>query len=130
MPASASEQDLAALQGIWKQVAFEEDGNPEAIDSYGGSPELLTTFHGRHFFVRSTSGQLLLEGTFVLDASTTPKTIDWTDGMGADADKTLPAIYRLEGDGFTFIAAEHGTPRPMNFKTLPGQTMRSFLRQV
>jgi uncharacterized protein (TIGR03067 family) len=121
---------LAALQGTWKQVAFEEDGNPDTIDSYGGSSELLTTFRDQHFSVRSVSGQLLLEGTFVLDASTTPKTIDWTDSMGADAGKTLPAIYRLDDECFTFIAAAPGTPRPMNFKTIPGQTLRSFLRQV
>lgn len=130
MSASASEQDLAALQGTWKQVTFEEDGNPHALDSYGGSSGSVTTFRGNFFSVHAASGQLLLEGTFTLDASQTPKTIDWTDSIGTDAGKMLPAIYKLEGQCFTFIAAEPGTPRPVDFKTLPGQTMRSFVRQT
>ena len=129
MPApSASELDLAALQGTWKQVAFEEDGNPDAIDSYGDLFGSLTTFQGNQFSVRSSAGQLLLEGSFVLDASPTPKTIDWIDDIGADAGKTLAAIYLLEGDRFRFIAAEPGAPRPVVFHTAPGQTMRGFAR--
>jgi uncharacterized protein (TIGR03067 family) len=119
-----------ALQGTWKQVAFEEDGNPDAPDAYGDPSGSLTTFRGNHFSVRDSTGRLLLEGTFALDVSTTPKTIDWTDSMGADAGKTLPAIYRLEGDRFTFIAAGPGASRPIAFKTLPSQTLRSFLRQA
>ena len=111
-------------------MAFEENGVPDAPDSYGESSTLLTTFRGNHFSVHGSSGQLLLEGTFVLDASRSPKTIDWTDSMGDDAGKRLAAIYTLEEDRFTFIAADPGTPRPATFKTLPGQTMRSFVRQA
>jgi uncharacterized protein (TIGR03067 family) len=125
---SASELDLRALQGTWKQVAFEEDDNPDAPDSYGDTSGSLTTFRGNHFSVRGNSGQLLLEGTFALDASTTPKSIDWTDSIGADAGKTLPAIYELEGDHFVFVAADEHLPRPAEFRTAPGLTMRSFLR--
>ena len=128
MPVSASERDLTALQGTWKQVAFEEDGNPDAIDSYGDSSGSLTTFRGNHFSVRGNSEQLLLEGTFALDASRTPKTIDWTDSTGADAGKTLPAIYKLEGDHFVFVAADEHASRPAEFRTAPGLTMRTFLR--
>ena len=126
MPASAS--DVAKLQGTWKQVAFEEDGNPDAPDSYGDTSGFLTTFRGNHFSVRANTGRLLLEGTFALDASRTPKTIDWTDSIGADAGKTLPAIYELEGDHFVFVAAGEHSPRPAEFRTAPGLTMRSFLR--
>jgi len=128
LPASASDRDLAALKGTWKQVAFEEDGNPDAIDGYGASSGSLTTFRGNHFSVRGNFGQLLLEGTFALDACRTPKTIDWTDSMGADAGKTLPAIYELEGDDFVFVAADEHAPRPAEFRTAPGLTMRTFLR--
>jgi uncharacterized protein (TIGR03067 family) len=117
-----------ALRGAWKQVAFEEDGNPDAIDSYGDSLGFLTTFRGNHFSVRGNSGELLLEGTFALDATHTPKTIDWTDSMGADAGKTLPAIYKLEGDHFVFVAADEHAPRPREFRTAPGLTMRTFVR--
>src|SRR3954462_7745004 len=104
--------DLAALQGSWQQVGFEENGVVDPPDTYG-APGAITTFHQKHFAVRTVEGLLLLEGTFELDAS--PNTIDWTDTMGADAGKTLPAIYSLEGDRFIFIAAEPGAPRPTEF---------------
>ncbi|MFP3374189.1 TIGR03067 domain-containing protein, partial [Pseudomonas sp. SIMBA_068] len=74
-------------------------------------------------------GEILLAGRFELDASTTPKSITWTDAIGEDAGKQLPASYRLDGDDFVFIAAHEGMPRPTVFSTGPGQTMRTFVRR-
>jgi len=119
--------DLAALQGIWQQVAFEENGVPDAPDSTG-APDALTLIDGHHFQVRTLAGELLLEGRFTLDASVTPKAITWIDAMGPDAGMPLPASYRLEGDRFVFIAADAGAARPLAFRTVPGLTMRSFVR--
>ena len=121
--------DLAALQGIWRQVAFEENGDPAAIDRTG-APDALTTIDGHHFAVRTPQGELLLEGRFTLDASVTPKAITWIDAVGPDTGKPLPASYRLEGDRFMFIAADAGAPRPTTFRTVPGLTMRTFVRHV
>lgn len=128
MTATATECDLATLQGTWQQVAFEEDGIADPPDSTG-APGALTTICGRHFSVRTTDGTLLLEGTFELDASTTPKAITWIDAIGVDRGKRLPASYQLEGDHFVFIAADAGMPRPTTFKTTPGLTMRMFVRE-
>jgi uncharacterized protein (TIGR03067 family) len=125
---SESERDLAALQGPWEQVALEVDGvsNPPDPHTVDGA---LTTFVGDQFSVRTTGGELLLAGTFTLDASTHPKSITWIDSMGDDKDRPLPAIYRLDGDTFVFIAADAGAPRPTLFETAPGQTMRTFVRK-
>jgi uncharacterized protein (TIGR03067 family) len=124
-----SAQDLAALQGTWAQVGFEENGVVNPPDSYEGAMGALTTIKGNHFSVRATDGRLLLEGTFSLDAALTPKTIDWMDAIGPDAGKRLPAIYRLNGDHFAFVAADADMPRPRAFHTGPGQTMRIFIRR-
>ncbi|MGN2251589.1 TIGR03067 domain-containing protein [Frateuria sp. GZRe14] len=121
--------DLAALQGVWRQVAFEENGVPDAPDSTG-APDALTIIDGDHFCVRTPQGEMLLEGRFMLDASVTPKAITWIDAMGPDAGMPLPASYRLEGDRFVFIAADAGAPRPTTFRTVPGLTMRSFVRHA
>lgn len=123
----ADARDLAALQGGWEQIAFEADGRLDAPDSEGAA-HALTTIRGDHFAVHTRAGQLLLEGRFLLDASTTPRSITWIDAIGADAGKQLPASYRLEGDRFVFIAADEGMPRPLEFHTTPGLTMRSFVR--
>lgn len=123
-----SRQDLQALQGVWEQVAWEVDGILDPPDDLSPAG-VLTTFRDDHFAVCTAEGALLLEGSFTLDASADPKMITWTDTMGPDSGKQLPAIYQLEGDTFIFIAADEGAPRPTRFRTAPGQTMRSFVRR-
>jgi len=123
-----SSRDLAALQGAWEQISFEENGIPNAPDQTG-APDAITTFAENHFAVRTPEGVVLLEGHFELDASTSPKSVDWIDAIGPDAGKRLPAIYQLDGDHFIFIAADEGAPRPTAFHTGAGQTMRSFVRR-
>jgi uncharacterized protein (TIGR03067 family) len=123
-----SERDFAALQGKWEQVAHEADGIIGPPDEHG-APGAITTFKGNHFAVHTVEGALLLEGIFVLDASLDPKAVTWVDAIGDDAGKHLPASYVLEGDHFQFIAGDEGAPRPVVFRTAPGQTMRTFVRK-
>ena len=123
-----SSRDVADLQGIWDQVALEADGISNPPDELGATGA-VATFSGNHFTAHTTEGVLLLEGMFTLDASLTPKAINWFDSIGPDKGKQLPGIYRLEGNLFVFIAADEGAPRPKSFRTGPGQTMRSFVRR-
>lgn len=123
-----SERDLAALQGVWEQVAHEADGIVNAPDEFA-MPGALTTIQGHHFAVHTREGEMLLEGVFMLNASVTPKAITWIDAVGADAGKHLPASYVLDGDRFVFIAADEGCPRPNTFQTEPGLVMRTFIRR-
>ena len=89
----------------------------------------ITTIEGCRFSVRAFGGELLLEGTFALNASLRPKAITWLDSIGPDAGKRLPASYKLNGDCFVFIAAGEGDPRPTEFRTKSGQVMREFARK-
>lgn len=123
-----SRRDVAALQGSWEQIGLEADGISDPPDIHG-APGALTTFVGDQFAVRTVDGSLLLAGAFTLDASTTPKSITWIDSMGSDTGKKLPASYKLDGDYFVFIAGDEGAPRPTVFQTVPGQTMRTFVRR-
>jgi uncharacterized protein (TIGR03067 family) len=123
-----SSQDEAALQGMWEQVALDMDGIPNPVDALS-PPGMVTTFRGNHFAVHTAEGSLLLEGSFTLDEAADPKAITWTDTMGSDAGKQLAAIYTLDGDAFTFIAADAGAPRPTDFRGGPGKTMRRFVRR-
>jgi uncharacterized protein (TIGR03067 family) len=122
-----SDHDLEALQGSWRQVGLEVEGILNPPDDLS-PPGAITFFTDSHFTVRTAGGVLLLEGTFALDASVTPKAIDYVDSMGLEKGKRLAAIYKLEGDIFTFIAASERDPRPTTFRTGPGQTMRTFIR--
>jgi uncharacterized protein (TIGR03067 family) len=106
--------DLERLQGTWRQTRGDSD--------YG---EGMTTFAGTHFTVRD-GDRITLEGDFVIDERA--KTINWIDSIGLDAGKTLPAIYRLDDDHFTFVAANAGMARPTKFEPGPGEVMRAFVR--
>jgi uncharacterized protein (TIGR03067 family) len=121
--------DLRALQGFWEQVALEINGvnlPQDDLSPDGG----ITCFNGNRFTVHAADNTLLLEGTFELDESATPKQIDYIDSIGPDAGKELPAIYKLEGDVFTFVAAGEGSSRPTIFRTGPGEVMRTFARRT
>ncbi len=106
---SEADRDLAILQGQWKQIGFEENGLDVSV--------------------RASDGELLLAGTFTLDASVRPKAITRMDSIGADAGKRLPASYALNSDHFVFIAADEGASRPTEFRTKPGQILRRFVRK-
>ncbi|MGY2041192.1 TIGR03067 domain-containing protein [Pseudomonas pergaminensis] len=126
---SISDPDVQALQGAWEQTALEDSGVLNPIDAHS-APGALTTITGDRFEVKTVSGEVLLAGRFFLDSSTVPKSITWIDAIGEDAGKQLPASYRLEGDEFVFIAADESMPRPIEFNTGPGQTMRTFVRRT
>ena len=119
--------DLERLQGTWTQTRFEENGIIDPPDVHGGRGT-ITTIEGDTFAVHRPGGELLLAGRFILDPTTTPRSITWIDSMGDDAGKSLPASYVLEGDSFVFIAADEGMARPVEFVTLPGLTLRGFVR--
>ena len=125
-PGTADAAEVAKLQGAWRQVRLEADGieNPAEEFDAGGT----TVFSGTTFTVYNLDGSVVLEGSFSIDASTSPKAIDWIDSIGPDAGKALPASYELDGDTFVFIAGNEGSRRPTAFATKMGETMRSFVR--
>lgn len=119
--------ELERLQGTWTQIGYERDGVAEPLDELGWGPR--TTFVGDSFVVTLADGSIPIKGTFKIDPTRNPKTVDWTDTIGEDAGKTLLAIYRLEEDRFTFCAAYPGLERPTEFKTRPGQVLRISERE-
>jgi uncharacterized protein (TIGR03067 family) len=115
-------EELKKLQGTWKQIALEKDGLPESVDEFGLEP--TSTFVDDTYVVTLADGTIAIKGTFKLDPTQVPKTIDWTDTFGADAGQTFLAIYSLEGDRLIFCAADDGQERPTEFRTGPGQVLR------
>lgn len=120
-------QDLERLQGAWEQTEMEDSGIVNPPDEHS-APGALTLIEGERFRVVTMEGQVLLAGSFTLDSTTTPKSITWIDSIGADAGQLLPASYQLTEEEFVFIAADSGQPRPTQFRTGPGQTLRRFVR--
>jgi uncharacterized protein (TIGR03067 family) len=121
-------EEIKKLQGTWKQIAYERDGIVEPLDEQGWEPRV--TFSGDTFVVTLADGSIPIKGTYKLDPTRKPKTIDWSDAIGEDAGKTLLAIYTLEGDCFAFCAAYPGQERPTEFSTRPGQVLRISQREM
>jgi uncharacterized protein (TIGR03067 family) len=120
------EEELKRFQGTWKQIAYERDGVTEPADEQGWNP--ITTFTVEEFVVTLADGSIPIRGTYRIDPTRNPKTVDWTDTIGEDAGKTLLAIYSFQEDRFTFCAAYTGMERPTEFRTRPGQVLRVFER--
>jgi len=123
------EKEIAKLQGTWQQIGYERDGVREPIDDEKGwKPRMTVT--GITFVVTIADGSIPIQGTFKLDPTQYPKTIDLTDTHGADAGKTFLAIYLLEDDRFVFCAADEGLKRPTQFKTKLGEVLRTMQREA
>jgi len=121
-------EEMKKLQGTWKQIAYERDGVTEPLDEQGWEPRV--TFTGDAFVVALSDGSIPIKGTYKLDPTRNPKTIDWSDTIGEDAGKTLLAIYSLEGDRLVFCAAYPGQERPTEFRTRPGHVLRISQRET
>src|SRR5262249_38938548 len=113
----ADKKDKDKLQGNWNAISSELGGKekPEAKEN-------SLAFKGDEFSV-TRGGEVFLKGTFKVDSSKNPKTIDMKIKEGRDdyEGETARGIYKLEGDGLTWRVGEPGSGnRPMAFATKEG----------
>lgn len=126
--ADDAKKDQDAMQGDWVVVSGERDGMPlppEVIKS------LKRTVKGDQSTVMQ-NGKLANQGTFKLDPSKKPKTIDFTFAEPEEAKgKVMMGIYELEGDTFKVCFAPPGAPRPTEFagKAGTGTTFATWKRE-
>ena len=81
----------SALEGTW--VVQSINGQPAG----DGSQEMTLTFAGANYH-QSVAGQVNERGTFKVDATKKPMTIDLTIVEGSDAGKTQPGVFEVSGD--------------------------------
>ena len=113
-PAAAS---AAALQGTW----IFESINGEAPGE--GAPEMTLTFSGKNYH-QTVGAEVNERGTFTVDVSRKPMTIDLTIVEGADAGKSQPGIFELSGDTLRAnFALPGGTTRPADMKPSEGSLL-------
>jgi uncharacterized protein (TIGR03067 family) len=110
----AAKKELKALQGAWKVVAAEHDGEP--LDRIVGG---TMTVKDNNFDIK-TAGGTELKGDLILDPAKSPKRIDLAHQDGPLKDKTWQGIYELKGDTLKICYAEADSEkeRPSEFKTL------------
>jgi uncharacterized protein (TIGR03067 family) len=128
MPSQGEEPktDTDKIQGTWKLVRLEEDGNLNPGEIVNGS-ELVFKGDALTFVDDKPGGTKF---TYKLDPSTKPAGLDITHADGKKKGETLKGIYSLEGDSLKIC---FGKPdqRPKDFtaKAMSGQWILMLKRE-
>jgi uncharacterized protein (TIGR03067 family) len=114
-PRAADPHNTKSLQGDWIPVKGELGGKP--------MPDaLLKTISlklGNGTYDVSVGGQAD-QGTYEVDASTTPKSMVIKGTVGPNAGRTIPAIYELEDQTLRLCYDLSGAQRPREFSSAVG----------
>ena len=113
------EKDYERLSGTWILTSGVVDGRPVA-EEVRNKTKLVTM---RDKFTLSTGAQTGTseDGTFTIDPTKSPKTVDSVQGSGPDKGKTLLGVYEIIDDNHKRACwAPAGKPRPTDFTSTPG----------
>jgi uncharacterized protein (TIGR03067 family) len=106
------------LEGKWVIESLTRNGQDQSAGYKGGTR--VNTGDKYSMIPPAGSTAKAAAGTFALDTSKTPATIDMKPGSGRYEGKTLPGIYKLERDTLTVAFAEPGKDRPTAFESKSG----------
>ncbi len=110
-PGDPTEADLALFQGTWRHESMEVDGKPADIASFRDTPLRI---QGNTF----TQGPV--KGTFTIDATKPPRTIDLTFTDGDTKGLRMQGIYELDATTYKLCVAGPGADRPKRFDSKSG----------
>ena len=105
---TAKRSDLQLMQGKWQPVEIIANGKTLEADVLNA---IKVTMHENTYKTERPNG--VDEGTFKLDESTSPKTINLTSDSGKD----IPAIYEISDDTFKACYALGNASKPTEFKS-------------
>jgi uncharacterized protein (TIGR03067 family) len=112
--AESIRKDTAALQGAWKVIGSEQDGEKVPADDL---KDLFLIFKGDAIYIRE-GGKSEEKFSFKLDPARKPKHIDLTIQFGPNKGKVDRAIYELDGSRLRIcIQSSKDAPRPSDFST-------------
>ncbi len=115
----ATKKDLEKVQGDWAQVSFVVDGGKLPDDE---AQALFRSMKDDKYTIFQFK-KVIGKGTFKIDASRKPKTIDAATIVGG-RELTLLGIYELDQDTLKLCFAPPGKPRPTDFTSRKGSEHR------
>jgi uncharacterized protein (TIGR03067 family) len=113
-PDDAAKQDLQRYQGTWAAVSIVNPDGRKATEAELRDTRLVVA--GNTFTL--TSKDLTVSGTFTLDPSRSPKTIDVFVGDTKKTENKLVGIYQIDGEIRRSSFALSGQARPRDFSAL------------
>ncbi len=120
VPAGSQQSEEAAerakLAGTW--TGFVVEGRGEMPDR---GPARISELVIAATVIRARDGQMNMgEGSYRMDLSAKPRTLDAHGLVGPTRGKTYLGIYQLEGDTLRWCVANSDKPRPTEFLTRRG----------
>ena len=110
--AESPASETARLKGRWNLTEeFYQGKKMPAEDT-----KTVLVFNADSTWHVEAGGETVAGGTFKVDPSTRPKTIDYGVTQGEDSGKTFYAIYDISGDNFKHCG-ERGGARPQTFES-------------
>ena len=114
-PRDPDAADLQRMQGDWMVATMKVNGTVLTDDE---ARVLFRTIAGNNYTI-SRFSKPIASGTFTIDATATPRTIDSTPAGSPDG-KPLLGIYEFDGDKLRICNAPPGKPRPKDFEARLG----------
>jgi uncharacterized protein (TIGR03067 family) len=108
-------KEIERFEGTWKFESLELDEAKVPTDSFKDSKLVIK---GDKFTYKE--GDAEYGGTFKVDVSKKPKTIDITFTAGPEKGKSFKGIYELDGDTYKVCLDPKGKDRPTKFETKKG----------
>jgi uncharacterized protein (TIGR03067 family) len=119
--------DLAKMQGDWMVHSMRSEGMDVPADD---AQSLFRTIEGDKYTI-SRYTKRAGQGTFKIDATQSPKTID-SQPTTPPGTKPILGIYEFQGQLLRICNARPGQPRPKNFdaKQYTGHTLIVWEREA
>jgi uncharacterized protein (TIGR03067 family) len=110
-PKDATKKDWKKLQGTWYTVSIAYPGDSATRSDKGDT----ITYQGNKYF-QSENGQVFQAGTFaIVDATTSPKQIEYRCTEGGLKGKHFRSIYTLDGDDHQICSDNANDNPPKQF---------------
>ena len=113
----AIKKDRKLIEGTWRVVALEVDGNKSADED----ARKITVVNGSDgTWSLRVEGNEISKGTSTIDPSKKPKTINFTPTAGEGVGQQYPGIYELGEKTRKLCFAPPGKARPTEFSSTTG----------
>jgi uncharacterized protein (TIGR03067 family) len=109
-------KEMKTLEGTWVRVSAETNGKEAPKEATKG---ITMTFAGDKFSSKMADTGRVIEGTFRIDPSKSPKEYDAT-ASPARKELTTIGIYQFDGDRLKVCYTPEGGKRPKEFSTKAG----------
>jgi uncharacterized protein (TIGR03067 family) len=112
---SAIRAELGRFEGSWRFDSVVAEGRLVPGDGFQGARLVLKGDRFTMIEPNATYG-----GTYTVDPTARPKTVDTTFTEGPEKGKSCYGIYELDGDTYIVCMGLTGRPRPTAFVSSPG----------